>query len=176
MSIDCFCDYDAPVFYSRTMPKARKVHQCFECGGAILPGETYESVSGKWDYVETFKTCARCVDLRTWVKNNLPCVCWGHGNLHDDLSENVREATYRASEETAGLRFGFLRRMVAIEKFNFNRRSVQERASAKSSAATAGEFYAGVSFMAALAWVQAMEDAAKLWLVPWPGGIDDLKL
>lgn len=118
MSYDCFCDYDAPAFYNRTTPKARKAHKCYECGGPILPGETYESVTGKWDYVDTFKTCEHCVNLRTWVKNNVPCVCWAHGNLHEDLRETVNEAWYRAGAEAAGLRFGFLRRMVAIDKFN----------------------------------------------------------
>jgi hypothetical protein len=123
VSYDCFCDYDPPVFYNRTTPKARKPHQCYECGGAILKGETYESVTGKWDYVDTFKTCERCVDLRTWVTNSVPCVCWAHGNLHDDLRETVREASYRAGDEVTGLWFGFLRRMVAIDKFNAARKA-----------------------------------------------------
>lgn len=121
--MDCFCDYDAPAFYNKTMPKARKVHKCYECCGTILPGEVYESVTGKWDYVDTFKTCSRCVDLRTWVRNNVPCVCWAHGNMHDDLRETVQEAAWRAGAEVAGLRFGFLRRMVAIDKFNDTRRA-----------------------------------------------------
>jgi hypothetical protein len=122
MSYDCYCDYDAPAFYNKAMRKARKPHTCEECRGPILPGEVYESVTGKWDYVDTFKTCERCVDLRTWVTNNVPCVCWAHGNLHDDLRETVREATYRAGEEVAGLWFGFLRRLVTIDKFNIARR------------------------------------------------------
>ena len=121
--MDCFCDYDAPAFYNRTMPKARKPHKCYECRGEILAGETYESVTGKWDYVDTFKTCDRCLDLRTWVQNNVPCVCWAHGNLHDDLRETVNAAWDRARAEAAGLRFGFLRRMLAIDKFNAARKS-----------------------------------------------------
>ncbi len=128
MSLDCYCDYDTPEFYRKAIRTARKPHKCEECAGLILPKEQYEYVSGMYDgHIFIAKTCSRCVDLRTWVKNNLPCVCWAHGNLHDDLSENVREATYRASEETAGLRFGFLRRMVAIDKFNAARKESNTR-------------------------------------------------
>jgi hypothetical protein len=119
---DCWCDYDAPRVYNASLRKARKQHKCFECRGVILPSETYEYVFGVWGGdMSDFKTCSHCVDLRTWVKNNLPCVCWSHGNLHADLSENVQEATYRASEETRGLRFGFLRRKVMINKINKSR-------------------------------------------------------
>lgn len=118
MSYDCFCDYDAPAFYNREIRKARKQHRCEECGGPILRGEQYEHVVGKWDYVDTFKTCPRCLDLRTWTKNNVPCLCWAHGNMHEDCRETVNDAASRAREETVGLRFGFLRRLLAIEKFN----------------------------------------------------------
>lgn len=128
MTLDCSCDYEPADFYCKTLRKARKAHKCEECSGAIRPGETYEYVSGMWDgNLSDFKTCARCVDLRTWVKNNVPCVCWAHGNLHEDLKETVSEAAWRAKEETAGLRFGFLRRMVAIDKFNLARKQPTQR-------------------------------------------------
>lgn len=124
MSYDCFCDYDPPHFYNNVRRKARKQYLCEECRGPILPGEAYECVTGKWDYgVETFRTCDRCVDLRTWTKNNVPCLCWAHGNLHEDCRETVNDAASRARDETLGLRFGFLRRLVAIEKFNAARKS-----------------------------------------------------
>lgn len=125
MSYDCSCDYDPPSFYGRYIRTAKKPHKCEECNGAILPGEKYEYVSGLWDgYFSDFKTCERCVDLRTWVKNNVPCLCWAHGNTIEDCRQAVEEATYRAPEETAGLRFGFLRRKVKIDKFNETRRSL----------------------------------------------------
>jgi hypothetical protein len=117
------CDYDPAEFYSATIRKARKQHKCFECRGFIEPGEQFEYVAGCWDgNFDYFKTCCRCVDLRTWVKNNIPCVCWAHGNLHDDLLENVRAASWRAGEEVRGVHFGFLRRMVAIDKHNTAKR------------------------------------------------------
>jgi hypothetical protein len=124
MSYDCVCDYDPPEFYEARIQKARKQYKCEECTGTIEPGEPYEYVAGRWDgYFDTFKTCQRCVDLRTWVKNNIPCTCWAHGNLREDLRESVEHAAFRAADETAGIRFGFLRRLVAIDKFNAARRS-----------------------------------------------------
>lgn len=117
MSYDCTCDYDAPSFYTRTTPSARKSHKCEECAGYISPGEKYERVAGLWEgYFNEFKTCMRCVDLRIWVKNNVPCLCWAHGNMIEDCREAVEEASYRAPEETVGLRFGFLRRKVMLDR------------------------------------------------------------
>jgi hypothetical protein len=118
MSYDCACDYDAPEFYHREIRRARKPHKCAECSGPIPVGQQYEYVRGKWEgYVDNFKTCERCVDLRTWVKNNVPCLCWAHGNTIEDCQEAVFEAAHRAPQETVGLRFGFLRRKVLIDKY-----------------------------------------------------------
>lgn len=115
--VDCYCDYDPPSFYNLSTPKARKRHQCDECGRHIQPGEQYESATGKWEgCVSTFRTCSRCVDLRTWVKNNVPCLCWAHGNMLDDCKAAVVSAWERVPEETVGLRFGFLRRMTALRQ------------------------------------------------------------
>ena len=114
MSFDCSCDYEPAQFYCAQIRKARKEHRCEECGEKIIPGSKYEYVSGKWDsYVNEFKTCERCVNLRVWVKNNVPCFCWCHGNMLEDARETIEEARYRAPDETAGLMFGFLRRRYA---------------------------------------------------------------
>lgn len=119
MSYDCFCDYDPADIYSAARPKAKKAHKCFECGGPIAPGEQYERAFGVWSgSASTFKTCQRCFDLRQWVKNNVPCFCWAHGNMLDDAHEAVNEAAWRAKDETVGLRFGFLRRRRMIERHN----------------------------------------------------------
>ena len=124
MSYDCTCDYDSPEFYHREIRKARKSHKCDECSAPILPGEIYEHVRGKWDgYVDTYKTCQVCVDIRQWVKNNVPCLCWAHGNTIEDCKEAVEEATFRAPQETIGLRFGFLRRVVQRDKINREKRA-----------------------------------------------------
>lgn len=117
MSLDCWCDYDPAEFYSAEIRKARKAHRCEECCGEIRPGEPYEYVAGKWDgWVTTFKTCERCLDIRQWVKNNVPCFCWAHGNMLDDAREAVYAAADRAPAETIGLRFGFLRRKALAER------------------------------------------------------------
>jgi hypothetical protein len=124
MSYDCACDYDPPEFYSSKIRTARKAHRCEECGNEIRPGDRYEHVVGKWDgWLDTVKTCQHCVDLTTWVKNNVPCLCWGHHNRIEDCKEAVSHAAWRAPGETAGLRFGFLRRIAQRDKFYAARRA-----------------------------------------------------
>jgi hypothetical protein len=120
--MSCYCDYDYdyPEFYIQNIHKARSRHKCDECGTRIFPGEKYENVRAKWDgCVSTWKTCQHCVDLRTWVQNNVPCVCWVHGEIFENAREAVSEAQYRAPEETGGLRFALARRIhkiVALRK------------------------------------------------------------
>lgn len=121
---DCYCDYDPPTFHSRAVRKARKKHKCFECGSAIFPGEQYEIVNGKWEgTIDSFKTCQHCVDLRIWVQNNVPCLCWAHGNMFDDLWDAIEAACDRAPLETAGLRFGFMRRAIIRDRINKEKRA-----------------------------------------------------
>jgi len=123
LSYDCVCDYDPPEFYHREIRKARKLHKCSECAGAISIGECYEHVRGKWEgCVETHKTCERCVDIWQWTKNNVPCLCWAHGNRIEDCWTAIDEATWRAGEEVRGLRFGFLRRKVMRDRLNAGKR------------------------------------------------------
>lgn len=119
MSIICHCDYDAPEFHSDEIRTASKEHACYECGGKIRKGEKYEYAVGKWNGdVQCFKTCERCFDLRKWMKNNIPCFCFGYGNLHDDAKETMVSAQEQAPEETKGLYFALLRRLVAIDRVN----------------------------------------------------------
>lgn len=116
---DCYCDYDPAEFYRCTTPRARKIYKCEECGGPIKLGEQYERVTGKWEeYIYTFLTCERCVDLRIWVKNNVPCLCWAHGNADASLREAVDDAYDRAHNEVVGLKFGLLRRFVLRDRHN----------------------------------------------------------
>lgn len=114
----CSCDFEPAVFYRARIVSARKRHKCEECCGDILPGDKYEYVSAKWDYgIDTFHTCSRCVDLRTWVQNNVPCLCWMHGNADESMEEAIEDARDRAPLETTGLRFGFLRRKILRDRF-----------------------------------------------------------
>lgn len=119
MYYDCSCDYDPPSVYSATTPRAKKTYRCDECRGSISPGERYERVFGVWDgRADTYRTCERCFDLRTWVKNNVPCLCIMHGNQDEENENAVDSARHRAPLETAGLLFGFLRRKVLRERHN----------------------------------------------------------
>lgn len=118
--MDCYCDYDAPVFYWQRPVKARKPHRCEECCRTIRPGERYELTTGKWpddDHLGTYKTCHHCVDMRQFVKNSVPCFCWSHGSLRDDIRETVREAYWRAGSEICGFGFRLGRMEIARRRF-----------------------------------------------------------
>lgn len=117
MSYDCVCDYDPAEFYRKEIRRARKPRKCYECSSVIAVGESYEYARGRWDgYFDAFATCQRCADITTWVQNNVPCLCWTHGNRIEDCREAVEEAVWRAPDETVGLRFGFLRRVVQRDR------------------------------------------------------------
>jgi len=117
--MNCHCDFEPPSFYRSDVIQARKAHRCDECDGIILPKEKYERVTGMWDgSIGRFKTCLRCIDLRTWVQNNLPCVCYALGQADEGFRESIREAYRRAGDEVVGLRFGFARRVAAREYHN----------------------------------------------------------
>ena len=86
---DCFGGY-----YEATKPKARRMHICDECWGAILPGEVYENEAFfDGGSVERFKTCKCCMEIRTkFLCSWYHCDVWNHlaelfdGCIfHDDL-------------------------------------------------------------------------------------------
>lgn len=112
--MECFCDYDPPEFYWATKVKAaRKEHHCDECQRTIKPGESYESVRGKWDGdVSMARTCQKCLDLREWVKAHVPCFCFAHHNVREDAIETARGWAH----EAPGLLFGAYRREVLIRR------------------------------------------------------------
>jgi hypothetical protein len=113
MSEACYCDYDAPEAWSSRISTARKPHVCEECSCIIQPGEKYEYVWGKWEgIVSIFKTCTRCLEIRSFVKASVPCFCWAHGNLHED----ARDTAQHYMHEADGLMFGTLRRIVLAER------------------------------------------------------------
>jgi hypothetical protein len=64
--------------------KARKDHECIECGAKIHRGETYEYVSGIWEgRPSSFKTCLICVRIR----DDLCCDGFLYGGLSEALWE-----------------------------------------------------------------------------------------
>lgn len=113
--MDCACDYDAPIFYTSARPAARKSYRCHECGHAIMRGERYERVHAMWDRAygpQTLCTCMRCVALRDYAKDNLPCFCEGHGNMIEDAMDAIREYAH----ELPGMLFHAYRLQVAINR------------------------------------------------------------
>jgi hypothetical protein len=123
--MSCICDYDnIPEFYKSKMRIAKKHHRCYECARTISPGEHYEYVSAKWDGdVSSVKTCQRCIDLRNYTTQNIPCVCWSHGNMIEDCIESLREY----SHELPGLLFGGYRRKVIIERSEYFKKNTLPR-------------------------------------------------
>jgi len=110
---DCFCDYDSPEWWHSKIHCARKSHRCEECGATIKPGEQYEYVAGKWEgHLDEFKTCLRCLEIRRYVTDMVPCFCWVHGNLHNDAKDAISEYAH----ELPGMAFGLGRRLIAARR------------------------------------------------------------
>ncbi len=110
---ECYCDYERPEFYERTTRTARKAHKCYECDRLIARGERYEYVAAKNDgQLWTAKTCSRCLDLRDYVLAHVPCSCWTHGNMIEEVLADAETWNH----EAPGLMFGALRRRVAINR------------------------------------------------------------
>lgn len=108
--LDCYCDYDAPQVYSAKAVKARKQYRCEECSSPISVGEAHEYAFGVMDgWTYQPRTCLSCVHIRNWMKTNVPCFCWAHGNLFGDCEDTIQAAYEQAAEEVRGLWFGYQR-------------------------------------------------------------------
>lgn len=112
MDASCYCDYEPARFYHHEDRRARKPHRCDECAGVIPHGEDYEHVRAKWENIATWRTCARCLALRNYVTAAVPCVCWYHGNMREDVLGTAEHY----SHEAPGLLFGALRREIWIRR------------------------------------------------------------
>lgn len=110
----CYCDYDETFsVYRKAEHTARKPHKCYECGRTINPGERYESAFGIYDGTGyTMPTCPHCLALREWVVAHVPCSCWTHGNVLENMADEVSEY----GREAPGLTFGYLRRLVRLQR------------------------------------------------------------
>jgi hypothetical protein len=89
---DCSCiyvgDYDPAEVYVQKTLKARKTHQCGECGRDILSKEHYERTWGIWDGMHnTYKTCADCLSAR----KEFFCEGWIHGEIWCNIGEHISE-------------------------------------------------------------------------------------
>lgn len=117
MSLDCHCDYESPDVYSSRNVRARKEYRCYECDAPIAIGELHEYAFGvSCGYTYQPRTCLRCVEIRRFVTVNIPCFCWGHGNLIDDCRSIIEEAYHQAPDEVRGLAFGFGRLLVKARR------------------------------------------------------------
>ena len=114
MSSACYCDYDyVATVYRKSQHTARKSHTCYECHRPIRPGERYESVFAIWDGDAcTCPTCPHCLAIREWVVAHVPCSCWMHGSMLEDIRNDV-DCYW---PEAPGLLFGYLRRRAALER------------------------------------------------------------
>jgi hypothetical protein len=117
--------------------KARKQHNCYECRGAINPGESYERAAGKWDgdFCE-FKTCSRCAELRQWAQISVPCFCWTYGELHENIRDMVTEVR---PDVPRGFVFEWGRRMIKIERHKYGQHWPRRRARSRRVAQIASE-------------------------------------
>ena len=101
---ECFCDYDFPAVFTSKLVKARESHRCSECGSEIKAGEQYETVRGLWDgQWERFKTCSDCLAIRDSL-SMMPCFCWSHGGLSEDIQNQFDYADFTPGERFAHLR------------------------------------------------------------------------
>lgn len=68
---------DQPQCYTYKVRKARKEHQCCECGTNIEKGKTYHYISGIWDSkAYSYKTCNECRELQD--------ICEQERSVYDD--------------------------------------------------------------------------------------------
>lgn len=115
-SCECGDDGPVPTFYKETQHIAAKNHICDECKAVIIAGDKYRKAVGKWDGdLITFRTCALCCSLRDYASAHIPCICWAHGCMHDDVYNCLSEYAGQAS----GLMFGAGRLAVAIRMAKF---------------------------------------------------------
>lgn len=89
----CYCDYsDGPSVFDEKTVKAKKVHKCSECRGAIQAGETYLKTWGIWDgEASTFKRCPDCSALIAWATAHVKCICWYYGQTLSDIIDAMQE-------------------------------------------------------------------------------------
>ena len=110
MNNRCSCDYEPAKVYKPERIRARTAHTCDECGCTISPGETYEHVDALWAENNKWKmqrTCQSCLLVRDEVEAKLPCFCWAHHSMLDDVTDALDNLDLKP-----GVRFSILRLMV----------------------------------------------------------------
>lgn len=86
------CDGDRPEFYSETIRRARKEHECSACGDVIPRGHIYSYTIGKWyGDVQTTKRCLRCDQIFEFLMelSDDPVDCaLGCGHSYEDIFDD----------------------------------------------------------------------------------------
>ena len=95
------CDCDPPACFTEVWRRARKEHQCYECGDAIRPGDRYVHASGIWDgHPDSFKTCEPCSLWKAAygafarMSDGGFCECIQFGRLWEEIGEVARELNW----------------------------------------------------------------------------------
>lgn len=86
-------DGDGFVVSSSATRRARRRHECGECGRLIEPtlGERYEHATGLYEgHWQTFKTCGHCVAARSWLM--VTCNGFLYNGVLEDLEEHWDES------------------------------------------------------------------------------------
>jgi hypothetical protein len=92
----CDCDYDGdtPDFIRiRMIKRARKPHKCYECGGIIFVGESYERIDALFEgSMHDHSECTTCLEIRQWASISVPCFCaYEWGSLLERVMEMVSD-------------------------------------------------------------------------------------
>lgn len=73
--------------------KAKKAHQCKECGRFIEPPEIYDVTVYEFEgKVEAHKTCGHCAVVRNWLEDE--CGGFLYCGIEEDAREHCSEGLY----------------------------------------------------------------------------------
>lgn len=86
----CSIDAEPADFCRSSKLVARVEHKCAECFRVIFPREIYRRTFGVWDgHPDTFKTCAHCLALQSWLLRE--CNSFLYGGLSEEIDDHARE-------------------------------------------------------------------------------------
>ena len=91
----CMVDGGEPatLYRDKVVARARKVHECAECGRTIELGEQYHTATMLYDgWWSTFASCVHCMAAEAWLKDQ--CGGFLHGGVLQDLQEHVDELPF----------------------------------------------------------------------------------
>lgn len=95
----CNCDYlERPEVYEENEHRAKKLHQCSECGSTINPGSMYIKISGLWEGKwQHFKQCLHCNEIGDRLSQETKCP-YEIGGLYEELIEGELISFDKASQ------------------------------------------------------------------------------